>query len=185
MAYPVRNYEPDSSKRVKGWYRVPGKGRRYWTGSKWTYGSGDPKGSVNLGGMLRDGLRAVAPSGGRNTSRQSTNRRGRRTGNKPSSPSSSRTPSPSSSATSKPSPGPSPSPSSSSPSSTPSRPRPATPSSSRDLRSGPTPPSSTSKPSRSNTSTYNEHGSKLHIGRYRTLKEHRDAVAKRKREQNK
>jgi len=34
---------------------------------------------------------------------------------------------------------------------------------------------------KSATSTYNKHGSKLHIGRYKTLKEHRAAVAERKK----
>ena len=52
MAYPVRNYEPNASKRKPGWYKVPGKGRRYWTGKKWTFGKGDPEGRVNLTGRL-------------------------------------------------------------------------------------------------------------------------------------
>jgi len=184
MAYPVRNYESDSSKRVKGWYNVPGKGRRYWTGSKWTYGSGDPEGSVNLGGMLRDSLRAVAPSGGRNTSRQSTNRRGRRTGNKPTSTSSSRTPSPSSSATSKPSPNTT-NTTRDTPRNTPRTPSPRTAQDQRTGRSPDRSPNSTPSGSSNNRSNYREHGSDLHIGRHRTLKEHREAVARRKREQNK
>lgn len=45
------------------------------------------------------------------------------------------------------------------------------------------PPKST--PTKSKTSTYDAHGSKLHIGRHKTLKEHRAAVAKAKEEKNK
>lgn len=56
MAYPVRNYEPNASKRKPGWYRVPGKGRRYWTGKKWTFGKGDPEGRTNVTGRLRDAI---------------------------------------------------------------------------------------------------------------------------------
>lgn len=56
MAYPVRNYEPNASKRKPGWYKVPGKGRRYWTGKKWTFGKGDPEGRTNLTGRLRDAI---------------------------------------------------------------------------------------------------------------------------------
>jgi hypothetical protein len=55
------------------------------------------------------------------------------------------------------------------------------PSSTRSSRSSSTPSSaSQSKGTKKNASTYMEHGSKLHRGRYKTLAEHRAAVAKQK-----
>lgn len=63
MAYPVRNYEPNASKRKPGWYKVPGKGRRYWTGKKWTFGKGDPEGRVNLTGRLADAVKRTLGGG--------------------------------------------------------------------------------------------------------------------------
>lgn len=49
MAYPARNFEKDPSKRTKGWYMVPGKGRRYWDGKAFKFRS--PDGTVNLKGL--------------------------------------------------------------------------------------------------------------------------------------
>lgn len=49
MAYPARNFEKDPSKRTKGWYMVPGKGRRYWDGKAFKFRS--PDGTTNLKGL--------------------------------------------------------------------------------------------------------------------------------------
>ena len=57
MAYPARNYEKDPSKRVKGWYMVPGKGRRYWDGKTFRYSA--PDGTTNVKDMVGDRLRGL------------------------------------------------------------------------------------------------------------------------------
>jgi len=49
----------------------------------------------------------------------------------------------------------------------------------------PIPKPAETKPSRSAIHTYKEHGSDTHVGRYKTLKEHRAAVEAKKKEQSK
>lgn len=57
MAYPARNFEKDPSKRTKGWYMVPGKGRRYWDGKTFRYSS--PDGTANVKDMVGDRLKGL------------------------------------------------------------------------------------------------------------------------------
>tara|TARA_A100001234_G_C12531230_1_gene344559 strand:- start:190 stop:774 length:585 start_codon:yes stop_codon:yes gene_type:complete len=57
MAYPARNFEKDPSKRTKGWYMVPGKGRRYWDGKAFKYRS--PDGTTNVKDMVGDRLKGL------------------------------------------------------------------------------------------------------------------------------
>jgi len=57
MAYPARNFEKDPSKRTKGWYMVPGKGRRYWDGKTFKYRS--PDGTTNVKDMVGDRLKGL------------------------------------------------------------------------------------------------------------------------------
>lgn len=74
MAYPARNYEKDPSKRVKGWYMVPGKGRRYWDGKTFRYSS--PDGTTNVKDLVGDRIRGLVGRIPRGTSRK-VDRRGR------------------------------------------------------------------------------------------------------------
>ena len=85
MAYPARNYEKDPSKREKGWYMVPGKGRRYWDGKSFKYSS--PDGTVNVKDLVGDRVRGLvgrmskgseagqAVNAGRRTTRPGASRR--------------------------------------------------------------------------------------------------------------
>lgn len=76
MAYPARNYEKDPSKRVKGWYMVPGKGRRYWDGKSFRYSS--PDGTTNVKDLVGDRIRGLVGRIPRGSQSGTVNRRGRR-----------------------------------------------------------------------------------------------------------
>ena len=72
MAYPARNFEKDPSKRTKGWYMVPGKGRRYWDGKAFKFRS--PDGTTNLKGLagsvisrVKDAVKTKPRPTGRNS----------------------------------------------------------------------------------------------------------------------
>lgn len=78
MAYPARNFEKDPSKRTKGWYMVPGKGRRYWDGKAFKFRS--PDGTTNLKGLagsvisrVKDAVK-TKPNSGRSGRSRSRNR---------------------------------------------------------------------------------------------------------------
>tara|TARA_B100001741_G_scaffold312951_1_gene317606 strand:+ start:18721 stop:19299 length:579 start_codon:yes stop_codon:yes gene_type:complete len=75
MAYPARNFEKDPSKRVKGWYMVPGKGRRYWDGKAFKYSS--PDGTTNVKDMVGDRIRGLVGRIPRGSQSGTVNRRGR------------------------------------------------------------------------------------------------------------
>ena len=78
MAYPARNFEKDPSKRTKGWYMVPGKGRRYWDGKAFKYRS--PDGTTNVKDMVGDRLKGLVKriSKGSEKGKEINTRRGRR-----------------------------------------------------------------------------------------------------------
>ena len=76
MAYPARNFEKDPSKRVKGWYMVPGKGRRYWDGKAFKYSS--PDGTTNVKDMVGDRIRGLVGRIPRGSQSGTVNRRGRK-----------------------------------------------------------------------------------------------------------
>ena len=77
MAYPARNYEKDPSKRVKGWYMVPGKGRRYWDGKSFRYSS--PDGTTNVKDLVGDRVRGLVGRISKGSEAGKAINRGRRT----------------------------------------------------------------------------------------------------------